>query len=117
MIKTENRNNAEIVADSAEPKSISEMRDHGLRIRGARKGPDSVDFGIKWLSEEIEEIIIDPVRCPNTWREFYGYELERDANGNLKAAYPDKDNHSIDAARYGLEDDMRQARPGVIKTR
>lgn len=117
MIQAENTNNAEIVADSAEPKSISEMRDYGLRVRGARKGPDSVDFGVKWLSEEIEEIIIDPVRCPNTWREFYGYELERDANGNLKAEYPDKDNHSIDAVRYGLEDDMRQARPGVIKTR
>lgn len=39
---------------------------------------------------------------------FYGYELDRDANGNFKAGYPDKDNHSIDAVRYALEDDMRQ---------
>jgi phage terminase large subunit len=110
MVKKENKYNKEVVCDSAEPKSIADVRSYGLRVRGAKKGPDSVDHGVKWLSEEIEEIIIDAERCPNTWREFYGYELERDANGNLKADYPDKDNHSIDAVRYALEDDMRNVR-------
>jgi phage terminase large subunit len=104
-----NPDNGEIICDSAEPKSIADYREAGLRVRGAKKGPDSVDYGIKWLSEELEEIIIDAKRCPNTWREFYGYELDRDANGNLKADYPDKDNHSIDAVRYALEDDMKKA--------
>lgn len=109
LIKVENKSNAEIIGDSAEPKSIAEVQGYGLRIRGAKKGPDSVDYGVKWLAD-LEEIIIDAERCPNTWREFYGYELDRDANGNLKAAYPDRDNHSIDATRYSREDDMRNAR-------
>ena len=77
---------------------------------GARKGPDSVEYGIKWL-QDLEEIVIDPVRCPETAREFSGYELERDREGNFKAGYPDKDNHHIDAVRYACEDDMK--RPGV----
>lgn len=108
LVQAENALNQEIIADSAEPKSIAECSEYGLRIRGARKAHDSVEYGIKWLSEELEEIIIDAERCPNTWREFYGYELDRDANGNFKAGYPDKDNHSIDAVRYALNDDMQQ---------
>lgn len=109
LIKRENSANREIVADSAEPKSIAEMIGYGLHVIGARKGPDSVDYGVKWLAD-LEEIIIDSDRCPNTWREFYGYELEVDGNGNFKAEYPDKDNHSIDAVRYSRQDDMRNVR-------
>ena len=108
LVRAENTLNGEITCDSAEPKSIADYREYGLRVRPAKKGPDSVDYGIKWLSEELEEIIIDPDRCPNTWREFYGYELERDQNGNFKAGYPDKDNHSIDAVRYALESIMKR---------
>jgi PBSX family phage terminase large subunit len=108
-VKTHGGTGKEIVCDSAEPKSIAEVRGYGLRVRGAKKGPDSVDYGIHWL-QGLEEIVIDDKKCPNTAREFYGYELARDANGNLKADYPDKDNHSIDAVRYALEDDMRNVR-------
>ena len=98
------------IADSAEPKSISELRDYGMSIIGAKKGPDSVEYGMKFLSEEIEEIIIDPARCPRAAKEFINYSLEKDKNGEIKSGYPDKDNHTIDAARYGLEDDMRRSR-------
>lgn len=107
-IKAENQLNTVVTADSAEPKSIDELRSYGIRIKGARKGPDSVEYGIKFL-QDLEEIIIDPIRCPNTKREFYGYELEKDANGNWKDGFPDKDNHSIDAIRYALEDDMKKS--------
>lgn len=107
LIKHENTGNAPIIGDSADSRTIAELNnEHGLRVRGAKKGAGSVAYGVKWLSEDIEEIIIDAERCPNTWREFFGYELERDANGNLKADFPDKDNHSIDAVRYALNDDM-----------
>lgn len=99
-----------IIADSAEPKSISQLKEEGLKIKGAKKGPDSVDYGIKFLSEEIEEIIIDSERCPNAAREFLGYEIEKDKDGNLKGEYPDKDNHTIDAVRYGMEDEIRKNR-------
>lgn len=99
-----------ITCDSAEPKSIDEMRDYGLRVRGAKKGPDSVEYGVKWL-QDLEEIVIDRARCPNAAREFEEYELERDKEGNFKAGFPDRNNHSIDATRYACEDDMK--RPGV----
>ena len=90
-------------------------------IIGAKKGPGSVDHGIKWL-QDLNEIIIDPRYCPNTAREFSSYELERDKNGNFKGSYPDKNNHSIDATRYSLEDQMtmskakarRKSRYGIV---
>ena len=100
-----------IICDCAEPKSIAEMRNLGLNVRGAKKGPDSVEYGIKFL-QSLEEIIIDNVRCPETAKEFYGYELEPDGNDGFKDGYPDKNNHTIDAVRYALESEMsnRQAR-------
>jgi phage terminase large subunit len=103
-IKTENKNNDMILADSAEPKSIHELRQYGLKIRGVKKGPDSIEYGIKFL-QSLEAIIIDDIRCPETAREFLTYELEKDANGNFKASYPDKNNHAIDSVRYALNDE------------
>ena len=103
------------VADSAEPKSISELKSYGMRIKGAKKGPDSVDYGIKYLSSEVEEIIIDNARCPRAAKEFINYALETDKNGEVKSSYPDKDNHSIDAIRYSLEDVMSLSGVSVFK--
>lgn len=95
-----------IIADSAEPKSIREMRDYGLHMGGARKGPDSIEHGIKWLQDRAH-IYIDKRRCPNTYREFVTYEYERNRQGQFISAYPDKNNHAIDAVRYGLNNVMR----------
>jgi PBSX family phage terminase large subunit len=105
LIKEENINNRLIICDSAEPKSIAEFKEHGLHVRGAKKGADSVEYGIKFL-QDLEQIIIDDTRCPNTAREFLNYELERDSNGNFKAKFPDKNNHCLDSVRYSLNDDM-----------
>lgn len=91
-----------ITCDSAEPKSIAELKSEGLRAVGAKKGPDSVHYGIKYLQDLIE-IVIDPKRCPNTAREFTTYEYERDKMGNFRSDYPDANNHSIDAVRYAIE--------------
>jgi len=95
-----------ITADSAEPKSIAELNSLGrMTVIGAKKGPDSVEFGMKWLIT-LDKIIIDPKRCPNTAKEFISYEYERDKDGNFISKYPDKNNHSIDAVRYSREQDM-----------
>jgi len=98
-------NDVETIGDSAEPKSIAELRSFGMRIRGARKGPDSVEFGIKFL-QDLEAIVIDPVGCPLASKEFVNYTVETDRSGEPKRRLPDKDNHSIDAVRYATEDEQ-----------
>lgn len=102
----------EITADSAEPRTIAEFKDLGLRIVDAKKGQGSIEQGIKFL-QDLDEIIIDRGRCPNTAREFENYELERDKHGNLKGDYPDEDNHSIDATRYSLEKYLKNRRSSI----
>lgn len=104
------------IADSAEPKSIDELRGLGMRIKPARKGPDSVDYGIKWL-QGLERIVIDPARCPLAAKEFQNYCLEVGRDGMVRSRFPDKDNHSIDATRYACEDDMRRSLRPVAKPR
>jgi phage terminase large subunit len=95
-------------ADSAEPKSIDELRlDYGLRIQGVKKGAGSVDYGIKWLAE-LEQIIIDPVRCPLAAKEFINYALDINRNGEIISKYPDKENHAIDGTRYLCCNEIRQ---------
>ena len=91
-----------VTADSAEEKSVADFRAYGAFIRPAKKGPDSVRYGIKWL-QGLRHIYIDKNRCPETYYEFINYEYERDRDGNFISAYPDADNHSIDAVRYALE--------------
>mgnify|MGYP000873233692 FL=1 len=91
-----------MTADAAEPKSIAEMRGLGIDVHAARKGPDSVDYGIRWLQGR-RRIYIDKRRAPNAYREFVGYEYERNKDGQFISAYPDKDNHAIDAVRYATE--------------
>lgn len=108
-IARENPLGREVICDSAEPKSIAELRSLGIRAMGARKGPDSVPYGIKWL-QDLEEIVIDPERCPATAREFSGYQYESDRHGGWMARFPDRENHAIDAVRYSREEDMRNVR-------
>ena len=105
-----------VICDSAEPKSIAELRTYGLRVKGAKKGPDSVDYGIKFL-QSLEEIVVDSARCPNAAEEFLNYELEPDGSDGFKDGYPDKNNHAIDAVRYALEDDMTMRRARVLERR
>lgn len=105
-IKSGGWNDSKIIADSAEPKSIDELWDYGLKIYGANKRPGSVEYGEKWL-DDLEEIIIDPVRCPNVAREFENIDYQVDKDGNTKNKLEDKDNHGIDAVRYSLSEDMR----------
>ncbi|WP_426353682.1 PBSX family phage terminase large subunit [Exiguobacterium sp. R-39] len=96
-----------VIADSAEPKSIAEIEEHGVRrIEGARKGPDSVEFGEEWL-DDLDEIIIDPGRTPHTAKEFEDIDYQTDKDGNPKPRLDDKNNHSIDSTRYAFEWDMQ----------
>ncbi|WP_036169417.1 terminase large subunit, partial [Lysinibacillus sphaericus] len=95
-------------ADSAEPKSIAELRDELQipRIYGVKKGPDSVEYGEEWL-DDLDFICIDPERTPNIAREFENIDYQTDKDGNPIPRLEDKDNHTIDATRYAFEEDMR----------
>lgn len=95
--------NDKVICDSSEPKSIEDYRSYGLFARGAIKGPGSVDYSMKWL-QSLNKIIVDNVRTPGTAKEFLDYEYERDKNGDVITGYPDKNNHSLDAIRYALND-------------
>jgi phage terminase large subunit len=92
-----------IVCDSAEPKSIVELRQHGVSATEAKKGKDSVLFGIQWLQQQ--EIVIDK-RCVNTRNEISTYHWQEDAGGNAVRKPTEKNNHLIDAGRYAHECDM-----------
>lgn len=91
-----------ITADSAEPKSVGDYRDYGALCRGAIKGPDSVRYGMKWL-QSLNKIVIDPLRCPYTAKEFNEYEYDRTKDDEIISRYPDANNHSIDCVRYAME--------------
>ena len=96
-----------IFADSAEPKSINELRvDHGIkRITGVKKGPDSVEYGEQWL-DDLDFICIDPRRTPNIAKEFEDIDYQTDKDGNPRPRLEDKDNHAIDSTRYAFSEDM-----------
>lgn len=89
-----------ITADSAEPKSIDELKSLGLRVKGAAKGKDSIANGIQWIQDL--EIIIHP-RCVNFLTEISNYTWDTDKFGNKLNAPIDDFNHLMDAMRYALE--------------
>ena len=97
--------NEKTVADSAEPKSVAQLKELMCRFVSAKKGKGSVEYGEKWL-DELEEIVIDPQRTPNMAREFENIDYETDKDGNPTTRLVDLDNHGIDATRYAFEDDM-----------
>jgi phage terminase large subunit len=89
-----------ITADSAEPKSIDELRGLGLRISGAAKGKDSINNGIQFIQDF--EIIIHP-RCLNFLTEISNYTWDKDKFGAKLNKPIDDFNHLMDAMRYALE--------------
>ncbi len=94
-----------IVCDSSEPKSIQELTNHNVSAYGAKKGKDSVNFGIDWLKQQT--IVVD-VSCINTQNELSQYHWKKDAGGNSLKIPVDKNNHLIDALRYAYEGDMSE---------
>lgn len=95
------RRDEEVIADSAEMKSVNDMRVYGMNCIAATKGAGSVRASMKWL-QSLKEIIIDPIACPETAKEFVEYEYEKTRDGQIADAYPDANNHAIDAVRYAL---------------
>lgn len=92
-----------ITCDSSEPRSISDLKRNGIKALAAKKGPGSVEHGIKWL--QGHEIIVDP-SCVETINELSSYKWKEDKDGNVIAKPVDTNNHILDALRYALESEM-----------
>ncbi len=90
-----------IVCDSAEPKSIAELRRYGIRALAAKKGPDSVRHGLQWLQRH--EIICDR-SCVHLMEELENYRWRPDRDGG-RLPQPEGPDHLMDALRYALEAD------------
>lgn len=89
-----------IICDSAEPKSIAELRGYGLRAKAAVKGKDSISHGIQYIQGLT--IYIHP-RCVNFTTEIQNYTFDKDKFGNAINQPIDDFNHLMDAMRYALE--------------
>jgi phage terminase large subunit len=95
-----------IIADSASPKDIADFRDAGFHIIGAKKGPGSVEYGERWLNDELAEIVIDYNRTPGLAKQFEDIDYQVDKNGNVLPRLEGSENDAIDATRYMLEREM-----------
>lgn len=103
----------EITADSAEPKSIMELSHAGFNIHGARKGPDSIRYGIDLMKGYQIHLT---KRSINLQNEFRKYKWAEDATGKSLKKPIDAFNHGIDAARYRISRVLRgQSGIQVIK--
>jgi phage terminase large subunit len=91
-----------IRADSARPETVSYMKRQGFRITPAIKGVGSIEDGVEFLRSF--DIIVHP-RCKKVAEELtlYAYKVD-DHTGEILPALDDKNNHTIDALRYALEE-------------
>lgn len=91
-----------IIADSAEPKSVEELRRAGIyRIKESVKGPDSIVHGIQKLQQY--DIVVHP-SCIETITELENYSWQKDRQTNEYINKPIDDfNHCLDALRYSLQ--------------
>ena len=102
VIKSLGLQKSTIICDSAEPKSIQELRQNGIyAARESTKGPDSIIHGIQKLWEY--EIIVHP-SCTETITEFENYAWQKDKTTGEYINKPiDMFNHCMDALRYSLQ--------------
>ena len=102
---------ADIIADCAEPKSIIDLRQCGLKVRPCHKEPGCVMYRVKWL--QGRRIVIDPRRTPESYKEFINYTYKQDKDGNFLSVLPDANNHSIDSLAYALNEMIYTRRGGT----
>lgn len=91
--------NTLVIADSAEPKSIDEIKLRGINIIGAEKGKDSITNGINIVQQQRISVTR---RSANVLNEFRKYLWETDKDGNVLNEPEHKFSHSMDAIRYAL---------------
>lgn len=88
-----------IICDNAEPKSIAELRDEGIRAEPSGKGRDSVNHGIQLIQNY--QIVVHP-RCTEFKKEIDNYCWSRDRDGKPTDKPDHEFSHGQDAMRYGV---------------
>ncbi len=96
---------APIVADTAPAGWYQNINNLGARLRGCHKAEDWPRIGVQWIRTRTR-LVVDPKRCPRLWEELRAYQFDVGANGRVRENFPDRDNHGIDALRYGQEDNI-----------
>lgn len=99
-----------VIADSAEPKSIAEIRGYGQNIIASQKGADSLRAGIQFLQSRP---LLVTGRSTNVIKELRNYKWQEDTNGKVLNVPVDAHNHTLDAARYAVT--FNQLRPNFGK--
>jgi len=92
--------NTLVIADSAEPKSIDELREYGISVMPANKGQGSVNQGIQYMQDQRISIT---KRSVNGIKEYRKYMWKTDKDGNILTIPEEGYDHLLDAARYAME--------------
>lgn len=112
LVKSLDKPNTLVVADSSEPKSIDEIRSLGVNIIGANKGKDSINQGISYMQGQP---ISATKRSINLKKEYERYIWLKDRlTDKFINEAPDVDNHLLDPARYALESYHQKTRGGQV---
>jgi phage terminase large subunit len=101
---------AEIIGDSAEPKSIEEIKRQGFNIKPAHKGADSINNGIDILKRYKINVYHESVNIINELRH---YQWQEDKNGKRFNKPIDDFNHTLDALRYVALNKIGKPKPRI----
>ena len=98
-IKEKGYGGQKIICDCAEPKSIAELQEEGIRAEASRKGKDSVTHGIQLIQNY--QIVVHP-RCTEFKKEIDNYCWGKDKDGRLTDKPDHEFSHGMDSMRYGV---------------
>lgn len=99
-IKDKGYGGQRIICDSAEPKSIAELQEEGIKAESSRKGKDSVNHGIQLIQNY--EIIVHERNCPEFKKEIQNYCWTKDKDGKPTDKPDHEFSHGMDSMRYAV---------------
>ena len=99
-IKEKGYGGQKIICDSAEPKSIAELQEEGIKAEASRKGKDSVNHGIQLIQNY--EIIVHEKNCPEFKKEIQNYCWSTDKDGKPTDKPDHEFSHGMDSMRYAV---------------
>ena len=99
-IKEKGYGGQKIICDSAEPKSIAELQEEGIKAEPSRKGKDSVNHGIQLIQNY--EIIVHERNCPEFKKEIQNYCYEKGKDGKPTDKPDHEFSHGMDSMRYAV---------------